>query len=303
MLCILEGGLSVKLRTIAFVMAALCAASKCMAQGSDVQRISYAQYGFEFSLPKGYVKAPVPQNAPDGWIEVYTGGVLAAGVGTGKIPPGKSVTAEVDTMARREGLGRTSFTTPQGVQFSGVAGTIRLTKEMIRAMPPSMPLREGTSVRLSAYMTGLPGGPSRMLVFFFAGMAEQSSQVDGLATSVLNSLHFTGLKPGLATAGAQATNGGLSLVKGQIALYGKVEIIRTESRNLTMLADKVVPYGQRPAVLDPARQKVVMYSSLPAGVEAGCRILVIGRSAGTGKPMTADTIQVENPTPEKNPPP
>ena len=287
-----------KIGTIAFVIAVLAVASACAVQSGNAQRISYSQYGFDFSLPGGYVKVAVPQNAPDGWVEVYTSGAFAAGVGVGKMGAQNDPVSEADKLARKEELSRTSSRTPQGVAFAGAVGNVTLTKEMIKGMPPSLPLRAGMSIRMAMYMSRLPSDQARMLAFFFVGPPERASEMDSLTQFVLNSVNFTTLKPVQATANAtsQILNGTLALAKGQIALYGKVESLKVESKSMTLLVDKVVAFRQPAVALDPPRQKIVRYSALPAGVVVGSRVIVVGKNAGTGKPMTADTIKLETPS-------
>jgi hypothetical protein len=282
-----------KRRVFALLLAAMAMASVCAAQNDGVQKVIYAQYGFDFALPQGYVKMPVPVQAPEGWVEVFSNGALAAGVGVGTPPKGQSPATAADEMARKMGLARTSFTTPQGVEFTGASGTITLNKDMAKSLPPSLPFRPGMTVKMSLYMTRLPSDANRALIMYFGGPGERSSQVDSLAQIVLNSVNFTGLKPGRSTGAAQAQTDGLALVSGQIALYGKVRSVKAETKCLTMLADRVTAYGQKPVALDPPRQKIVKYSELPGGVMVGSRVLVIGKNAGTGKPMNADVIRLE----------
>jgi hypothetical protein len=270
---------------------------------ADLQRISYAQYGFDIGLPRGSSKVPVPVQAPDGSVEVFVYRGLAIAVGVGRIPANMSASSAMDDMVRRMNLMRTSFETGQGVMFRGASGTFTLTKEMARGLPPSMPFRPGASVQMTIYTTPLPRDPSLMLALYAGGPAVQAANVDNLAKLVLSSISFIELKPGAnSPATQQPSDSGAVLTSGQIALCGKVQSIKAESKSLTMLADTVVAYGQKPANLSPPREKSVTYSELPKDVAVGSRIVVVGKNAGTGKPMNADSIKLESPTaPTKSP--
>ncbi len=289
------------LRTLMFLLATLTVAGACAAQdggrqGQRLDRISYSQYGFELFLPRGSVRFAVPvQAGTTDFTEAFNCGGLGAVIMVPRLDKKESLIANMDALAGQIGLGRTSFKTPQGVDFAGVSGVLALTKEMIQGAPPSLQLRPGMRAKMSVYAADLPSDKTRRLVLVFVGPAERSSEVEDLAQIALDSITFTGLKradntTAANTAVSDARSQGLTLSRGQIALKGKVETISPQSKSLTMLADEVVAYGQSAVTLNPARRKIVNYSSLPEDVAVGTRILVIGPNSGTGKPMTAVTI-------------
>lgn len=287
------------MRAFLLVVLSLAAASCCLAQDTaqpraDLQRVSYAQYGFDVGLPRGSSKIPVPVQAPDGSVDVYTCRGLAIAVGVGKIPPNGSASTAMDEMVAKMNLGRTSFETAQGVMFQGASGSFIVTKEMAKGLPPSMPFRPGTSVQMTMYAAPLPRDPSRMVLFYSGGPATRAAEVETMAKSVVTSINFIGLKPGEKSTVAQPpADQGFVLTSGQIALRGKVLSIKPETKCLTMLADTVIAYGEKPVTLSPARQKIVMFSDMPDGTAVGSRILVVGKNAGTGKPINADSIKLE----------
>lgn len=286
------------------VLALLIAAGACFADnnvpsGGTLDRFSYSQYGFDLLLPRGAMRyvSPVPSGAAD-VADAYNCGGLGVAVMIPKLDQKDSLNIDVDRLAGQTGLGRTSFRSPQGVDFTGASGVLVLTQDMISGAPPSLQLKPGMRAKMCVYAARLPSDRLRALVLVFVGPSDKSSEVDSLVQTVLNSIDFSGLKrsdsrPAAGAAAPDAPNQGLALSPGQIALKGSVKTISAESKSLTMLADSVTAYGQTPVALNPARQKVINYSQLPAGVSVGSRILVIGPNSGTGKPMRADAVVLE----------
>jgi hypothetical protein len=292
----------VKLRLLVLLIVAV-AATSCAAEDANLQRISYSRYGFSFSLPAGFSKMPVPVQAPDGWVEAYSNGAVAAGVGVAKAPANQSIDSGIAKLGSQLGLGRSSYLTPQGVTLVGASGIFTMTKEMAKGLPPSMPFRSGMNIKMSVYMCKLPSDASQVMVLYFGGPAEQAGDIESLTQTALGSLTFANLKGGdgsSSSSSAQSTPGGPALGKGEIALYGKVTSIKPDTKSLKMMADRVIAYGQQPVALNPAREKIVKYFDLPKDVAVGCRVIVIGKNAGTGKPMVANTIRLET-TPSQAP--
>lgn len=79
--------------------------------------------------------------------------------------------------------------------------------------------------------------------------------------------------------------------KGQIELEGIIQSLDPKNSSFTMLVDVVIEPGHGTAKLAPARPKLVFMKNAPKEAVSGARVLIIGKSTGIGKPITAQVLE------------
>ena len=79
---------------------------------------------------------------------------------------------------------------------------------------------------------------------------------------------------------------------GEIALSGKITAVRAAARSLTLAATAVTsPDGKTTALPAPRPKTILVGPSLPfADLKPGMIVTVIGKDAGSGKPLTARAV-------------
>ncbi|MCX6376435.1 MAG: hypothetical protein NTU88_10465 [Armatimonadetes bacterium] len=83
-----------------------------------------------------------------------------------------------------------------------------------------------------------------------------------------------------------------SLGKGDIELTGRIVSVNRDDKALIVIVDQIRVANSEPIKLIPPRRKVVYYTDLPHGAQAGTSILVTGHDTGVGKPITAREIHI-----------
>lgn len=81
-----------------------------------------------------------------------------------------------------------------------------------------------------------------------------------------------------------------TLKKGDIELAGNVTSVAEDRKSLEMSVTSVRMPGESPVKIDPPREKKVLVASLPADVKTGSKVVIAGKNAGVGKPMTAEFV-------------
>lgn len=304
----LRGFLLASVMTLAIVCQ--CAAQNGAQPASPGNAVDYPEFGFSLTVPRASTRNPVPAPMPGVTADSFLVGEVVIVVSVGKPPAGQTPSAAIEMalgqLANQLGTQRTSYLTAQGHEFKGAVGDVKVTAEMAKAHPLAMQaFRAGSSARLCVYAAVPLLAPDRALIIYVGGPSNRSTVVDNLAQSVVKSVTFntgkaiTSKATPTASAATQVLDGKLSLNPGQIALYGEVKAIQAKPKELKMLVDTVVAYQQPVVELAPPREKTVMYTELPKDVKVGSRIVVVGKNTGTGKPITATTIQPEQPKPQK----
>lgn len=305
----LRGFLIASIMTLAIVCQ--CAAQNGAQPASPGNAVDYPEFGFSLTVPRASTRNPVPAPMPGVTADSFLLGEMAIVVSVVKPPAGQTPSAAIEMaigqLTSKLGAQRTSYLTAQGHEFKGAVGDVKVTAEMAKAHPLAMQaFRAGSSARLCVYAAVPPLAPDRALIIYVGGPSNRSTVVDNVAQSVVKSVTFNTGKaiPSIAAPAASATptqvlDGKLSLNPGQIALYGEVKSIKDKPKELKMLVDRVVAYEQATVELVPPRDKTVIYAELPKEVKVGSRVVVVGKNTGTGKPITATTIQPEQPKPQK----
>jgi len=286
-----------KYRFVTVVAALVFAAYGCAADDASARRVSYRSYGFDITLPAGATRIQ-----GSSVVEAYQSGSYGLAVVVApdeEIKAGGARGTSAITALRQFGFPGTECRTGQGVVFRGACGTVPGDANVLKGkgcLWVAAISTPGQPVRMAFFATPLPGWRGITLLLMVAGPPQAGNEVDKLANWFAGSVSFTGLKMAQETGASpvappvQQTEE-LAPGKGEIALYGKVESLRSKARSLTMTVNTVMCFGQEPVDLKPPRQKVVVYKSIAKDIAVGSSVVVIGPNAGPGKPMKARVIR------------